>query len=353
VAATGGVAPGSATAPAASHAYAAAAAPALAPAASSAPAAGAPGAARATGAAAMPRGPLPPGSTIELRLAASGPSAGTAALAAMLVGRTPSGQGILDAAAGRMIVPLPAPLAGAAPGTRLTLEVVAWHAARGGADGAAQRAREADVVRPIADALAAIARASHGKVDTHDALPRPGPRLAQQLADTAAALATGRVADWLGRPAVETLERQGQGEMVRRLEQDLYQAAHGAPQTQDWRSLILPFMVGDTLRPLRFYVRQRHERARDRRQGTRFVVECEHDGLGTLQLDGMVQAKRIDLVLRSLGAVPARMQGDLTALFGDACGVMGYSGTLAFQAVPALPAMPRAEPAAGTVGVTA
>jgi hypothetical protein len=198
-----------------------------------------------------------------------------------------------------------------------------------------------------------MARAARGHVDPHEVLPRPGPRLAQQLADTAAALATGKVSDWIGKPATEALERRGQGELVRRLEQNLYEAARAAPQTPDWRSLILPFVVGDALRPLRLYVRQRHERARDKQQGTRFVLECDHDDLGALQLDGLVHAKRIDLILRTHRPMPDTMRGDLTALFGDACGVMGYSGQLEFQAVPQFPAMPRAEPATHHVGVVA
>jgi hypothetical protein len=149
---------------------------------------------------------------------------------------------------------------------------------------ATHAAIESDAVRPVVDTVDAMARATRGHVDPHEVLPRPGARLAQQLADAAAALATGKVGDWLGKPAVEALERRGQGELVRRLEQSLYEAARAAPQTADWRSMILPFMVGDMLRPLRLYVRQRHERAREKQQGTRFVLECDHDELGALQL---------------------------------------------------------------------
>lgn len=303
--------------------------------------------------------PLPPGSALEVRVVVTAELArqptppGHTPLPATIVGRTPTGQGIVDTPAGRLAVPLPPEFAAAPVGMRLTLDVVAWRAAVAVSAPATSRAIETAAARPVIDAVDAIARVTHGRVDPQEALPRPGPRLAQQLADMAAALVTGDVAEWLGKPAVEALERRGQGELVRRLEHDLYDAARAAPQTPDWRSLILPFVVGDTLRPLRLYVRQRHERTRDKLQGTRFVVECDHDEHGALQLDGLVHGKRIDLILRSHAQLADAMRGDLTALFGDACGVMGYAGTIEFQATPEFPAMPRAEPTTQHVGVLA
>ncbi len=303
--------------------------------------------------------PLPPGSALEVRvvvtaeLASQPTPPGHTPLPATIVGRMPTGQGIVDTPAGRLAVPLPPEFAAAPVGTRLALDVVAWRAAVAVSAPATSRAIETAALRPVFDAVDAIARVTHGRVDPQEALPRPGPRLAQQLADMAAALVTGDVAEWLGKPAVEALERRGQGELVRRLEHDLYDAARAAPQTPDWRSLILPFVVGDTLRPLRLYVRQRHERTRDKLQGTRFVVECDHDEHGALQLDGLVHGKRIDLILRSHAQLADGMRGDLAALFGDACGVMGYAGTIEFQATPEFPAMPRAEPPTQHVGVVA
>ncbi len=220
-------------------------------------------------------------------------------------------------------------------------------------DAPARAAIEAASLRPVLDALADLARASRGRIDPHEILPRPGPQLAQRLADVAAALSTGKVAEWLGEHAVRSLEQRGHGEAVRRLEGELYEAAKAAPQSPEWHGTVLPFHVGGQLQPLRLYIRRRNARARDRAAGTRFVLECAHDDLGELQLDGLVHERRIDVILRTHAALSDDMRGDIAALFGDACGVMGYAGTIEFHAEPAFPAMPRGERAVHSVGVVA
>ncbi|MBL8837993.1 MAG: hypothetical protein JNL66_17200 [Alphaproteobacteria bacterium] len=275
-------------------------------------------------------------------------------IAGTIAGRTPSGQAIVDTSAGRLAVTLPAALGPAQDGMRLMLDVVATRVATPLPHEAPPRAAlEAASLRPMLDAFTDVARASRGHVDPHDILPRPGPQLAQRLADVAAALSTGNVAEWLGERTVKSIEQRGHGEALRRLEGELYEAAKAAPQSPEWHGTVLPFFVGGQLQPLRLYVRRRNARARDRAAGTRFVLECAHDDLGELQLDGLVHERRIDVILRTHAALPEDMRGDIVALFGDACGVMGYAGTIEFHAEPAFPAMPRIERAAHSIGVVA
>jgi len=70
----------------------------------------------------------------------------------------------------------------------------------------------------------------------------------------------------------------------------------------------------------------------DENPATRFVIELELSHLGGLQLDGLVQEKRFDLILRSREAIPEPMRQDLTEIMGDSLGSTGFEGSLVFEA---------------------
>ena len=300
------------------------------------------------------------GSELDVRVTRLGDAAiqdaiaGHPQLVGTVAGRTPTGQAIIDTSAGRLALALPAAMGETRVGMRVMLDVVAARVAAPLAHEApARTALEGAALRPMLDALADVARASRGHVDLHDLLPRPGPQLAQQLADVAAAISTGKVSEWIGERSAQAIEQRGQGETLRRLEGELYEAAKTGPQSPEWHGNVLPFYVGGQLQPLRLYIKRRNGRGRERANGTRFVLECAHDEFGDLQIDGLVHERKIDIVLRSHHELPEDMRGDIMALFGDACGVMGYAGTLEFHAGPPFIAMPQIERAARAVGVVA
>lgn len=181
---------------------------------------------------------------------------------------------------------------------------------------------------PGGDALAAAVR---------DKIPAPGPKLAAQLV------------------SAMTTADQPQG-LTKFLGEGLATAlSHAAPQTLDslarhwetastpvqgpaegdWRSLMIPFLMGGEITNLRLTIRQRQGKmaAAEREKGTRFLLDLDLSRLGPLQFDGLVkrQHKRFDLIIRTKTALSGEMRRDIDALFINGLLNFGLEGSIAFQ----------------------
>ena len=170
-----------------------------------------------------------------------------------------------------------------------------------------------------------------------DKIPAPGPKLAAQLLS-----------------AMSTAD-QPQG-LVKFLGEGLATAlTHAAPQALealsrhweaastpvqgpaegDWRSLMIPFMMGGEVTNLRLTVRQRQGKmaAAEREKGTRFLLDLDLSRLGPLQFDGLVKRrhKKFDLIIRTKTALPGEIRRDIDALFINGLLNFGLEGSVAFQ----------------------
>ncbi|WP_193371025.1 hypothetical protein [Pelagibius marinus] len=170
------------------------------------------------------------------------------------------------------------------------------------------------------------------------ALPQVGPRLASGMLFFLSALNQGNLGGWLA-PATVGAERAEHGDLFERLGREF--AGLNRPidtPAGEWRFVNLPLWSEQGLRELRcFFRHQDHGGGQDGKGGdkaTRFVLELELERHGELQLDGLVRARRFDLLLRSRRPLPALVRGDLMALFAEANAIAGYTGQLVFQASP-------------------
>ena len=127
--------------------------------------------------------------------------------------------------------------------------------------------------------------------------------------------------------------------MLTRLGQDFAQLGRWAEAAGgDWRAFLVPLYDGNHVHPLRLFLRDQKGRrgqsdgADQERDATRFVLEVEMSRLGEMQLDGLVHAKRFDLILRTRQALPPVMRQDITKIFEDANEAAGTSGSIGFQA---------------------
>jgi hypothetical protein len=328
--------------------------------------------------------PLPTGTQVQVRLLptlqgntvvvlpqTTEPQAESAALArqaathaanpvimATVVARTPAGQVILDSAVGRLLAALPRGEA-TAPGAKLLLELISGDKAAPAprpamaASGLAALARNwpalKDLMRQVQDApsqqepAAALDRA----------LPKPGPKLAQQILSYLEAAQNGAKA-WLGDTVAKALNTTMGQRVLEQLDRDLremQQARHG--HDGDWRMTLIPLLDGQDLRQLRFFERRRKQQAKQKKEEPgRFVVECEHSEHGAIQLDGLMHEKRLDVIVRSHEALPAEMEHDILVIFGETCTGLDLTGQLFFQTVPAFPVNPLDEIAAAPVRVS-
>ena len=107
------------------------------------------------------------------------------------------------------------------------------------------------------------------------------------------------------------------------------------PSEGDWRSLMIPFLMGGEITNLRLTVRQRQGKmaAAEREKGTRFLLDLDLSRLGPMQFDGLVkrQHKRFDLIIRTTTALPGEMRRDIDALFINGLLNFGLEGSVAFH----------------------
>jgi hypothetical protein len=177
-------------------------------------------------------------------------------------------------------------------------------------------------------------------------LPHTGPRLAEGLINAATAARDESGFQALERLLRPALERLGHHDIAEALHQELSRPASspGSTTQADWRAFTLPVMDDGQLHQLRIYERQHRggQQGGGAQTGSRFVVEVEMSRLGTMQLDGLVQPKRFDLMLRSRQALPEAMRRDIAALFAEARSAAGFAGEIGFQQTAVFPVNPTA-----------
>lgn len=164
------------------------------------------------------------------------------------------------------------------------------------------------------------------------ALPQPGPQFGAGLLFVLTALNGGDLRMLLGRETRERIARAGGNELLNRLEQDFTQLSRLAREGDgEWRLFTFPVVTESGLSPLRLFIRG-GETADGGESPQRFVAEADLAQLGEVQLDGLVQPKRFDLMLRSRVVLDEALQKTLYAIFGEAKALGGYSGSLHFAA---------------------
>ncbi len=184
------------------------------------------------------------------------------------------------------------------------------------------------------EALSVLGKAGRG-------LALPGDRLASAVLAFLAALKRGDFTGWFGAVAIKALESQGRANLLSRL------AKHFSAQTRfaeptplgEWQALMVPLLIGETVRQFRFFFRRRRDGA-DGDRDNRFVIEVEASRLGGLQLDGLIKAARFDLVLRSHKPLPDEARREISEIFADGLAITGQTGILVFQTMENFPVSP-------------
>ena len=294
---------------------------------------------------------LTPGTTLGVRVIPPTEAATPGAapmkgvmLPAIVTGALPHDRLIVDTPLGRIAVNVPPALASAVPGTALRLE---WFPEttkppllEDDAAASATTSRSWPVTRQVVHAL----------LDAHDPLlrqaaealiPKPGPRLAQQIQGFLGR-GDGDLSQWLGDQLARQLEALDVTERALPAENSTSRAGQRPSADGEWRHVTMPLFDGQMLRPIEIHARRRRDTRDDRaRDQSRFVVECEHDELGALQIDGLMTSgggkRRLDVILRSHAEMPADDRTAIGALFTDACGAMGLAGDIVFQTLQRFP----------------
>ena len=295
----------------------------------------------------MPQGPTGPDAAPQSEPAAAG--AAPKVLTGVVAGRAPRGGLLVTTEAGLLRVDTEA---GARPGTALSLEVIRQLPGIEAGSAAAHAASPLQELLPLqpgqgwpnlVEALAALynANATLARNVATTRVPAANGQLAPTVLFFLAALRGGDVRGWLGDEATRTLERAGRRDVLARLSKDFAEISKlGDDSGGDWRPVSLPFFDGEELCELWMSTRRHRNDEDDGDEATRFVIKLELSNLGRLQLDGLVQERRFDLILRSERLLAADLRQDLSAIMGASLGATGLEGELVFESGGRFPASP-------------
>jgi hypothetical protein len=161
-----------------------------------------------------------------------------------------------------------------------------------------------------------------------DLTPTSGEKLAGTLLFLMGALSSG---GWPDAKTTNALDRAGRSDLRLRLAGDLADLRQVAdPPSGDWRVFVLPLMDHNAVHPLRLYLRRGGGGNTRPEDGTRFVLDVEMSKLGALQLDGLVQQKRLDVVLRSHQPIAPELRHEIVDVFRNATSAAGLAGDIVF-----------------------
>ncbi len=310
--------------------------------------------------------PAASGTTLQVRLTAPGApaTAGSTPVTGTLVAHTANGQTLIDTPVGRLTVNLPGGLGRPPLGSQIALEILSSGGSAATANPLAAATSGAKPLPTLGQdwptlkaAIAALASVdpSFARQLVDIALPRLGtPRFLSQLLGqmvTGGGPADSRTL--LGDTAHALLQRAGRHDVLAALDRELQEMNRLNSSASDWRVIFLPLADPNELRQLRVYTRKKKgDKDKGKERSGRFVVEVDFDQYGPLQIDGLVQKPRIDLIVRSHVEFEPGMQAGIAEVFGRTCDASGLIGKIFFHASPQFPVSPLDEIAQAGPGLS-
>jgi hypothetical protein len=171
-------------------------------------------------------------------------------------------------------------------------------------------------------------------------IPQPNASLPSTLLFLFTFLQQGNVPGWLGAGTASMLERAGKIELISKLVEDLQQAGGLARDgtVGEWRTWPIPIHDGQQFQILHMYVHQDNQRQQQPRENgrqaapqTRFLINLNMTRLGPMQMDGLVQKKQLDMIIRSERPLPPALPDELRGLYIKTLEAVGLTGNINFQ----------------------
>lgn len=177
-------------------------------------------------------------------------------------------------------------------------------------------------------------------------IPAPNSQLGASLLFFLSAMNGGSLDKWLGQDFRRSMEVAGHQNLLSRLDDDFASLAriHSDTGGSDWKNLTFPFYDGQALHQIKMYYRHRHNSAQDGDEdSTRFVIELDLSKSGPVQLDGLFNKARFDLVLRSQLPMDEEMRQHIFNIFNTNLEITGLHGKLDFKRTIPFPVHPTEE----------
>jgi hypothetical protein len=158
--------------------------------------------------------------------------------------------------------------------------------------------------------------------------PQSGAQLAGSLLFLLGALYHG---DWPGTALGTALAGATHEKLAKRIADDAegFRRLAEDAATGEWRVLTLPLSPGGAVIPLRLFLRRRRPNM-PTEEAIRFAIEVELSRLGPLQLDGLLRATHLILVLRAHRSLPQALREETASVCRRALLAWGLTGDLSF-----------------------
>lgn len=257
-----------------------------------------------------------------------------------VAGSTPQGQPILATRQGMLALNVQASLP---QGAKVTAALTDPAKAIQGAppppaEPAPMTERDWPAMRQLLATLAGMDRALAHTV-LSSIMPQPNRKLGAALTFLLSAIRGGDARGWLGEETAAALEKGGHGDLLSQLDREFktLQKQANEPLPGDWRPYTLPMMDANGPNPIQLHIhpidpeQEGEQKAGGGPKGSRFLIDVTLSRLGPMQLDGLVQPNRFDLILRSHTALSPELRLELIQIFADSVRSVGYTGGLSFQ----------------------
>lgn len=155
-----------------------------------------------------------------------------------------------------------------------------------------------------------------------------------------AAIRAGDLSNILNDKSLEILKKDARGQsLLSRLgaESSALSKLSSDQPTQDLRSMILPLSHHNEIHKIALHYKQgyNNDDSEQSKSGrTRFIFDLNLDRMGKVQLDGIIQDKRLDLAIRTQQSLSKAMRNSMRQAYISALDEIGLFGELLFQYAP-------------------
>lgn len=169
-------------------------------------------------------------------------------------------------------------------------------------------------------------------------LPTPTPQLVPAALFFIAALRSGDVENWLGKGTLQALKDAGKKGLAEQLDDDFGKISGQSKDAAggEWKTISIPLRHDQQISQMQFYVRRQQEDSNSGKPGTgkpatRFILNLSLSRMGAMQLDGFIQKKTFDMILRTEEKLPFDIRQEIMKRFAAGLDNVSMQGGISFQ----------------------
>ena len=176
-------------------------------------------------------------------------------------------------------------------------------------------------------------------------ISKPGKNLTASLAYFLGAVRAGQATNWTG----NLFNDQAFSNRERFLEQfqDDFNFMQRASEPSDtgWRGFFLPLLDENHLSIIQFFIRHEHHRkhhakTKNDNDTVQFLVEVNLTTIGTMQIEGRIKSKELDLVIRTRKVLKRPLKQGIERVLINTLTTSELTGKLTFRVYSRLPPLP-------------